>query len=238
MERGCTRSHRLDVSRLLGRRVVWYSGRALSRFGAAVLVRRLDQGLYSLDKQRLSYRVDDSRRVEVVADQYDQAADVVSKLDWVNGPSAISEKNPYMSSFFDSAGDKENRRQLAREKIIEGLIGQLDGVVWSLVSIDRSPSSKWLRTNAKPTAFVYIETEGNRQLPYQTAQAISGILTGNVRDLTPGSITVMDRHGVRYLDSGNPAIGVASRDRRGKKTLSRRSSTSSTGSRECGSRSR
>ena len=67
--------------------------------------------------------------------------------------------------------------------------------------------------NAKPTAFVYIETEGNRQLPYQTAQSISGILTGRESDLTPGSITVMDRRGTRYFDSGNPAIGDASRDR-------------------------
>ncbi len=167
----------------------------------------------ALDKQQLTYRVDDSRRVEVAADQFDQAAGVVAKLEIGQQPIGTIRDQSYISSFLDSPSDRENRRQLAHEKIIEGLIGQLDGVASALVSINRPQSSKWLHANAKPTAFVYIETEGNRQLSYQTAQSISGILTGWVPDLTPGSITVMDRHGDRYLDSGNPAIGDASRDR-------------------------
>jgi flagellar M-ring protein FliF len=167
----------------------------------------------ALDKQRLNYRVDDSRRVEVAADQYDQAADIVAKLEIGQRPIGDIREQSYMSSFLDSPSDRESRKQLAREKIIEGLIGQLDGVVSSLVSINRPQSSKWLHANAKPTAFVYIETEGNRQLPYQTAQSIPVILTGCVPDLTPGSITVMDRRGFRYYDSGNLAIGDASRNR-------------------------
>jgi flagellar M-ring protein FliF len=167
----------------------------------------------ALDKQRLNYRVDDSRRVEVAADQFDQADEVVAKLDFGQRPIGEIREQSYIFSFLDSPSDKENKKQLAQEKIIEGLIGQLDGVVSSLVSIKSPQTSKWLHANAKPTAFVYVETEGNRQLPYQTAQSISGIVTGYVPDLTPGSITVMDRHGNRYLDSGNPAIGDASRDR-------------------------
>src|SRR5262245_41201217 len=35
----------------------------------------------ALDKQRISYRVDDQRRVEVSSDHYDQAAEALSKLD-------------------------------------------------------------------------------------------------------------------------------------------------------------
>ena len=167
----------------------------------------------ALDKQRVSYRVDDSRRVEVAADQYDQAADVVAKLEIGKRPIGDIREQSYISSFLDSQSDRENRQNLAREKIIEGLIGQLDGVVWSLVSIDRQKSTRWPRASEKLKAFVYIETEGNRQLPYQTAQSIPAILTGCVSDLTPGSITVMDRHGFRYFDSGNLAIGDASRDR-------------------------
>jgi flagellar M-ring protein FliF len=167
----------------------------------------------ALDKQRLKYRVDDSRRVEVAADQYDQAADIVAKLEIGQRPIGDIREQSYMSTFLDSPSDRENRKQLAREKIIEGLIGKLDGVVSSLVSINRPQSSKWLHANAKPTAFVYIETEGNRQLPYQTAQSIPFFLTGCVPDLTSGSITVMDRRGFRYYDSGNLAIGDASRNR-------------------------
>ncbi len=167
----------------------------------------------ALDKQQINYRVDDSRRVEVAADQFDQAAAVVAKLEIGQLPIGVIRDQSYIPGIFDSPSDRESRKQLAREKIIEGLIGQLDGVDSALVSINRPQSLKYLHANAKPTAFVYVETEGNRQLSYQTAQSISGILTGYVPDLTPGSITVMDRHGARYLDSGNPAIGDASRDR-------------------------
>jgi flagellar M-ring protein FliF len=167
----------------------------------------------ALDKQRLNYRVDDSRRVEVAAEQFDQAADVVAKLQLGQRPLGDIREEFNTFSVLDSPSDKESRKQLGREKLIEGLIGQLDGVVSSLVSIQRPPTSKFLHANANPKAFVYVETEGNRRLAYQTAQSICGILTGCVPDLTPGSITVMDRHGNRYLDSGNPAIGDASRDR-------------------------
>jgi flagellar M-ring protein FliF len=167
----------------------------------------------ALDKQRLNYRVDDSRRVEVAADQYDQAADVVAKLDFGQRPIGEIREESYASWFLDSPSDREYRKQLAREKIIEGLIDQLDGVVWSLVSINHQPSKKWPPTNTKPTAFVYIETEGKRRLPYQTAQSIPAILTGWESDLTPGSITVMDRRGFPYFVSGNLAVGDASRDR-------------------------
>jgi flagellar M-ring protein FliF len=167
----------------------------------------------ALDKQRLNYRVDDSRRVEVAADQYDQAADVVAKLDFGQRPIGEIRDESYASWFLDSPADREYRKQLAREKIIEGLIDKKDGVVWSLVSINRHTSKKWPQVSTKPTAFVYIETEGNRQLPYHTAQSITEILTGWESDLTPGSITVMDRRGTRYFESGNLAIGDASRDR-------------------------
>ena len=86
-------------------------------------------------------------------------------------------------------------------------------MLWPVVSIDRPHSSGFSRNNAKPTAFVYVETEGGRALPYRTIQAIPAILAANVRDLAPGSITVMDRRGNRYLDPGNPALGDNSRNR-------------------------
>ena len=60
---------------------------------------------------------------------------------------------------------------------------------------------------------MYVETEGGRALPYRTIQAIPAILAANVRDLAPGSITVMDSRGNRYLDPGNPALGDNSRNR-------------------------
>jgi hypothetical protein len=166
----------------------------------------------ALDKQRIDYRVDD-HRVEVAADQYDQAAELVAKLNL--GQRTIDEIRTESSTFsiLEGRDEREQKKQLSREKIIEQLIGRLDGVVWSLVSIHHPHSSAWMRTASRPTAFVYIETEGKRQLPYQTVQSIPAILTGCEPELTLESITVMDRRGKSYLEPGNPALGDNSRNR-------------------------
>jgi flagellar biosynthesis/type III secretory pathway M-ring protein FliF/YscJ len=93
--------------------------------------------------------------------------------------------------------------------MVESMIRKLNGVVWALVTINHPHASVWRRSAAKPTAFVYIETEGDRQLPFKVIQSISNIIVGCEPDLT-GSITVMDaRH--RYLDPGNPTLGEISR---------------------------
>ena len=89
-----------------------------------------------------------------------------------------------------------------------------------MVSINRPRASVWHRTAAKPTAFVYIETEGDRQLPFRVIQSIPEFLVGCEPDLTIGSITVMDRRGHRYLDPGNPSLGDISRKRAREEELS------------------
>ena len=168
----------------------------------------------ALDKQRIAYRVDEQRRVEVTSDQFEQAAEVISKLDL--GQHSIDEirNESATSSFWDGPGEREQKEKLKLEKILERLIGDQEGVRWPLVSINRPHSSSaFSRNNPKPTAFVYVETEGDRPLPYRTIQAIPAILAANIRDLAPESITVMDRRGHRYLDPGNPSLGDNSRNR-------------------------
>jgi flagellar M-ring protein FliF len=166
----------------------------------------------SLDKQKIACRVDSERRVEVAADQYDQAADAVAKLDL--GEHAVDEilDESTSSSIFEGPKEREARQQRSQNKFIEKLIGQLDGVVSSTVWISRPQTSKWSHTVPKHTAFVYIETEGKRPLPYQTVQSIPVILAGCDPELTPASITVMDHRGARYFDPGNPGIGDKSRN--------------------------
>jgi flagellar biosynthesis/type III secretory pathway M-ring protein FliF/YscJ len=167
-----------------------------------------------LDKQRIVYRVDEDRRVEVAAEQVEHASELVAKLDLGrHSIDEIRDQSSTWNGFWESAQEREQRKQLAREKMIEGLIGQLDGVVWSLVSINRPRAATFSRVPVKASAFVYIETKGNRPLPYQSIQAIPGILTGFEHELTPASITVMDRRGTRYFDAGNVAVGDNSRDR-------------------------
>jgi flagellar biosynthesis/type III secretory pathway M-ring protein FliF/YscJ len=164
----------------------------------------------ALDKQRIVYQIDEQRRVEVAADQFDQAAEVVAKLDLGQRP--IDEiRGDSSGSIWDPPSEREHKEQLMREKILERLIGQQSGVVWSLVSLQLPRSSVIRRLVSKPSAFVYIETEGGRPLPSRTVQAIPAILAGMVPDLAPAAITVMDKRGNRYFDSGNPALGDSAR---------------------------
>ncbi len=169
----------------------------------------------NLDKQGVTdYRIDDLRRVEVSSDQYDQATEVVGKLDL--GLHSINElrEESIFSSFFDTSSEREFRKHLGREKMVERLISQLDGVVWSLVSIHVPPARRWpVHQNTRPTAFVYIETEGKRRLPYQSVQQIPVIVEGYEPELSAGSITVIDTRGNKYFESGNVAIGVDSQNR-------------------------
>jgi hypothetical protein len=167
----------------------------------------------ALDKERVDYRVDEQRRVEIAADQFDQAQMLVAKLDL--GQHSIDEirNESSQSSIWDSPRDRDRKTEIARDKILERLIGELDGVVSCLVSIHHPRASTWMRTRPKPSAFVYVETEGKRRLPHQTVQSIPVILAGREPDLTPGSITLMDRNGNKYLDPGDPGLGDSSRNR-------------------------
>ncbi len=97
--------------------------------------------------------------------------------------------------------------------MIERLISEQEGVKWSVVSINRPYRSLMSRPSSKASAFVYIETEGGRPLPSRTVQTIPVILIGYAPELSPGSITVMDRRGKKYLEPGNPALGDNSRNR-------------------------
>jgi hypothetical protein len=167
----------------------------------------------TLDKGRIQYRVDDQRRVEVAADQFDQADALVANVDL--GQDSIDELRSESSvwSIFATPSEREQKEELIRERILERLIGQREGVVWCLVKIDRPRPPAWGHQHVKPTAFVYIETDGNRLLPYQTVQSIPAILAGFDPEVTPGSITVMDHRGHRYFDAGDPALGASARNR-------------------------
>ncbi len=167
----------------------------------------------ALEKQRIAYRIDDLRRVEVTADQFDQAAEVFAKLDL--GPRSFEDiRNPADSaSLFDGEREREQKEKLRLERMLERLISEQQGVLSAIVSVNRPRAPMFTRNSAKPSAFVYVETEGGHALPSRSVQAILALLDGYVPGLAPESITVMDRRGMRYLDPGNPALGDHSRNR-------------------------
>ncbi len=167
----------------------------------------------ALDKQRIAYRIDDMRRVEVSADQFDQASDVVAKLELGPPPFGVIRDAAGSSSVWDGPGEREQKDKLRLEQLLERLISDQEGVLSAVVSVNRPRAPAFSRHDVNPTAFVYVETDGGRTLPSRSVQGILSVLNGMVPGLVPGTITVMDRRGIRYVDPGNPALGDHSRSR-------------------------
>jgi hypothetical protein len=175
----------------------------------------------ALDEHRIDdYRLDD-RRIAVSADDFDQASALLAKLDL--GQHSIDEIRTQSNSMtrpWQTSDERRRLDQLAHERILEAIIGQQSGVVWSLVSIHHPRPATGYRMVSKPSAFVYLETERDRQLPSRTVQAITTILRGYEPELDLHAITVMDRRGHRYLDPSNPSLGEISRNRAREEELS------------------
>jgi flagellar M-ring protein FliF len=167
----------------------------------------------AFDEQHIDYHQDE-RRLQVGVDQFDQASAIISKLDLgQRSIEELREQRGAWPSVWETEDEKKRKDQLACERIVESLISRMDGVVWSLVAIHNVNPSALLHSAPTPSAFVYIETEGDHKLPFRSVQSIPAILTGWVPGLTSKSITVMDRRGHRYLDSRNPSLGEVSHHR-------------------------
>ena len=158
----------------------------------------------ALDRARVPYQVDDQRRVAVPSDQREQAEAAIAKLELgPRLPGEIRDQLP-AAQIWESPRDKEVRENQEQAKILESMIGDLPGIVGSFVWINRPKPRLGLQPVARPSAFVRLETEGDRQLPFRTVQSITTILTGYEPGLTADAVTVLDRRGHKYLDAGNP----------------------------------
>jgi type III secretory pathway lipoprotein EscJ len=167
-----------------------------------------------LDAKQVAYRPE-GRKIEVAADQYDQAMAVLGKLSI--GPRSVAEirdSSPTLSQFLTTPGEREQQERLRKEQLIERFISGLDGVAWSVVCIQHPPRTAASRgARGRPSAFVYLESEADRPLPSQTVQAIPRILASNEPGLAAEAISVMDRKGRPYLDPSNPVLGRLTRNK-------------------------
>jgi hypothetical protein len=174
-----------------------------------------------LDRLRIDYRVDDQRRIAVPSEQIEQAVAGISKLDL--GPRLPGEirddPTTAAGSWLDTPHDKELREHRTQEQILQSMISDLAGIIDAFVLINR-PKPRGLEPAPKPSAFIRIETEGDRQLPFRTVQSITTYLTGYVPGLSADAITVVDRRGHNYLDAGNPALSALSHNRAREEELS------------------
>ena len=188
----------------------------------------------ALDKQLIPYRIDDQRRVEVAGDQFEQAAELVSKLDLGQHPVDEIRSESGTWSFWESAGEREHR-ELAPSREDDRAADRRARGGHVVGGVDQPPP-RIIDVTTELQAFgVRLHRDGGGpSLPSRTVQTIPVILIGYEPDLTPGSITVMDRRGKKYLEPGNPALGDNSRNRSARRRSAKRSSRSSIGSRECG----
>jgi flagellar M-ring protein FliF len=174
----------------------------------------------ALDRQRVRYHIDEERRISVAEDQRDLAEAAIAKLDiGPRAPGEIADQS-FTSNVWEPLHDREIRLHREEEKILESMIGEIPGVVGCFVRLDQPKQSYGLRPAARPSAFVRLETEGDRPLPFQTVQSITTILRGYEPGLSAEAITVMDRKGYKYLDAGNPALNVLTHNRAREEELS------------------
>ncbi len=165
-----------------------------------------------LNSKGIAYHVDD-HKVEVEADQFDQAAAAIAGLKVGRETvSDIREKPFSFVDFVETPEDHQRRERLQEEKLLERFIDDQPGVRWSVVSIQRPRGSFGREPQKAPSAFVYLEGDMDRRLPSRTVRAIVAILMGNVRGLSIDAITMMDRNSNSYLDSHDPAAGQQTRE--------------------------
>ncbi|MFO0892663.1 MAG: hypothetical protein U0790_26410 [Isosphaeraceae bacterium] len=174
----------------------------------------------ALDRQRIAYHIDEDRRIGVSRGKREQAEEIVAKLELgPRLPGELRDQAP-ASSPWESPLEKDRREQQERAKILQIMINDLPGIVDSFVSINRPRTRLGLRPDARPSAFVRLETEGDRQLPFRTVQSITTILTGYEDGLSAESVTVVDRRGHKYLVAGNPELSALSSNRAREEELS------------------
>jgi flagellar M-ring protein FliF len=166
----------------------------------------------ALDVKPLPYRVDDRGRIEVPGDRLDEARAVLAKLDV--GPRPIGEIEKMIpSSLWDGLPEQEQRIKKARQEVLAALIRRLEGINDAHVWINRPKTRVGFRPTANATAFVWLETDGNREIGPTTVQSIQDIIMGNEPDLKPDAMTVFDQKGRHYLIAGNSTLGKMTKDR-------------------------
>ena len=65
----------------------------------------------------------------------------------------------------------------------------------------------------RPTAFVWLETDGGREISHKTVQSIQNLVVGKEPELKSDAVTVFDQKGRHYLVAGEPKYSTISATR-------------------------
>jgi type III secretory pathway lipoprotein EscJ len=184
---------------------------------------------HALELQHIDYRVDDQRRIEVAGDRLEDAKAVLAKLDI--GPRSIEdlEKEAQSSGLLDGPWEKERREKKSQEQILAAMIREFDGVISAYVTINRPKQRMGLirpgpgnGPGTRATAFVYLETDGGREITHKTVQSIQNLIVGKEPELRADAVTVFDQKGRHYLVAGDPRYSTISATRAREEELGQR----------------
>ncbi len=166
----------------------------------------------ALELKHIRYQIDDRRRIEVAADQLDAANDVIAKLDI--GPRPLSTIGKDLDGgLLTSIREREEHRERAKCATLEEMIRPIEGVVAAHVIVKR-PRPRGFRSPQAATAFVYLETEGDRELTSATVESIQSLIAAAVPEVQRDAVSVFDRSGRQYLVASNPAHSAELKTRR------------------------
>src|SRR5262249_55630937 len=165
---------------------------------------------HALDLQHIGYRVDDQRRIEVAGDRLDDANALLAKIEF--GPPANEdlEKEAQTSGLLEGPWEKERREQKGQEQILAAMIREFDGIIAAHVTVNRprmrpglTRSATGTGPGAHTTAFVWLETDGAREISHKTVQSIQNLIVGKEPELKADAVTVFDNKGRHYLVAGD-----------------------------------
>jgi hypothetical protein len=180
---------------------------------------------HALDLQHIDYRVDDQRRIEVAGDRLEDAKAVLAKLDV--GPRSIEdlEKEAQASGLLEGPWEKERKERKSQEQILAAMIREFDGIISAYVAINRpKPRGGLIRPGpgTRATAFVWLETDGGREISHKTVQSIQNLIVGKEPELRADAVTVFDQKGRHYLVAGDPRYSTLSATRAREEELGQR----------------
>jgi type III secretory pathway lipoprotein EscJ len=205
------------------------TGSAFLRGGQKFSISDVIKITHALDLQHIDYRVDDQRRIEVASDRLEDARAVFAKLDV--GPRSIEdlEKEAQASGLLDGPWEKERREKKGQEQILAAMIREFDGIISAYVTINRPRPRVGLSRQgpgngpgARATAFVWLETDGGREISHKTVQSIQNLIVGKEPELKADAVTVFDQKGRHYLVAGDARYSTISATRAREEELSQR----------------
>jgi hypothetical protein len=182
---------------------------------------------HALDLQHIDYRVDDQRRVEVASDGLEAAKAILAKLDI--GPRSIEDldRDSQVPGILDGPFERELKKNKGQEQILAAMIREFDGITFAYVTINRPRARVGLGRpgtgpGARPTAFVWLETDGGREISHKTVQSIQNLVVGKEPELKSDAVTVFDQKGRHYLVAGEPKYCTISATRAREEELGQR----------------